>query len=96
MAIIDYVEKFLIEFVASDIEIIFGKLSFDSHGLILRSDLKESYKVLDDLVMRLEHKVLKLGTKTYYPQLIVGLTSMTPENPSYEIATLVFTMFKVI
>ena len=88
VAIINYVEKYLADFVKNDADIVFGKLSFDSYGLILRNNVGQSCKILDNLVMGLERKTLRLGTKIYYPQLIVGLTPMTPDYPSYEIVTI--------
>ncbi|MGR9100707.1 MAG: EAL domain-containing protein [Gammaproteobacteria bacterium] len=65
---------------------ILGKMESNRFGVILKMPVSDCLKIADKIVRTIDSEKVVIGDQTYYPKVIVGVTPLTPEYRSPQLA----------
>lgn len=84
--LINTVEQFIVSIITGHSGSIVGKLESNRFGVILKLPVSDSIAIANDIVAILDQRTITIDENTYYPKLTIGVTPLTPEYSSPEIA----------
>lgn len=84
--LIDAVERLMLENLDGyDCESV-AKIQHNQFGVVLNHSAKEALVIFEAFALNLDQQEVRIDGKTYYPKVMVGITPLTPEYRSAELA----------